>query len=90
MGDKRWLFLWDTLRTKTEKNENYHYDIIQQQNDIFNKPFLFRNQNSAINKWQLGILKIFVFPLPLLKWCIFSFYQGVWNSYFIIIRHFRT
>lgn len=35
---------------KQKRTKNYHYDIIQQQNDIFNKPFPFSNQNSAINK----------------------------------------
>ena len=45
------IIFYETLSVRKRKRmKNYHYDIIQQQNDIFNKSFPFQNQNSAINK----------------------------------------
>lgn len=35
---------------KQKRTKNYHYDIFSNKNDVFNKSFPFRNQNSAINK----------------------------------------
>ena len=37
------IIFYETLSVRKRKRmKNYHYDIIQQQNDIFNKSFPFR------------------------------------------------
>lgn len=58
MGDKKMIIF---MRYSPYENRKERKTIIMtlfsNKNDVFNKSFPFRNQNSAINKWQLGILK---------------------------------
>ena len=42
MGDKKDDYFYEILSVRKQKRtKNYHYDIIQQQNDVFNKSFPF-------------------------------------------------